>query len=96
MKFVNIIDPIKLESTLEKYVKEAYNEWDYLRCNNLVKHLLKVNSNNSVWLYYYQKLTPSLIKKTKYKWVGLKTWGSYLKDWKVYVGLFLLRLGFNK
>jgi len=69
MKLVNIIDPIKLESTLEKYIKQAYKEEDYLRCRNLVNHLLRINSNNSVGRYYDVKLTPNLLKKAKYRWL---------------------------
>ena len=96
MKSVNIINQTKLESTLEKYIKEAYNEKDYLRCKNLVNYLLRVNKENSVWLYYNIKLTPSLLKKAKYQWVWFRTWSSILRDWKLYAWLSLLRLWFSR
>jgi len=91
MKFVKIISPEKLEKELENRVKAAYADKDYLRCNNLIKHLLKVNSTNSVGLYYQGKLTPSLLKETKAKWVWVKTLKSYLTDFRVYlvVSLFV-------
>jgi hypothetical protein len=52
MKFIKVISPEEIEKELEYRVKTAYVNKDYLRCNNLVRHLLKVNSNNSIGLYY--------------------------------------------
>ena len=89
MWFVNLIDKEELEPILEKYIKQAYKDWEYLRCRNLVKYLLKINPDNSVWLYYWNKLKPSLLKKSIYKWNNFKTWAKVFADIKTYFVVFL-------
>ncbi len=90
MKIVDVLNPQELEEKLEKYTKQAYASEEYLRCNNLVKHLLKVNPKNKVWLYYKSKLTPSLLKKARYKWVWWKGFRHLLFDVKTYILLLII------
>jgi len=82
----------ELESLIEWYLKEAYSDKDYLRAYNLLKLLLKVNPGSKVAIYYSSLLSPSLLKKTKSKWIWEKTILSLLKEPKIYfwVWLFIL------
>lgn len=66
----------ELEQLLERYIKDAYKEEDYLRSYNLLKLLVKVNPENKIAAYYANLLTPSLLKKARRRWV----WYSWLKD----------------
>jgi len=82
----------ELESLIEWSLKEAYSDKDYLRAYNLLKLLLKVNPDSKVAIYYSSLLSPSLLKKTKSKWIWEKTILSLLKEPKIYfwVWLFIL------
>jgi len=82
----------ELENLIEWYLKEAYSDKDYLRAYNLLKLLVKVNPNNKVATYYFNLLSPSLLKKTRSKWVWERSLISLLKEPKIYfwVWLFIL------
>ncbi len=96
MWFVNLIDKEELEPILEKYIKQAYKDWEYLRCRNLVKYLLKINPDNSVWLYYWNKLKSSLLRKSIYKWNNMSSWFSILTDIKIYLLVMIIIIFWKK
>jgi len=82
----------ELENLIELYLKEAYLDKDYLRAYNLLKLLVKVSPDNKVAAYYSSLLSPSLLKKTRSKWVWERSLISLLKEPKIYfwVWLFIL------
>ena len=85
----------ELENLVETYMKQAYDEADYLRSYNLLKLLVKINPENKSALYYSTLLKPSLLKKTERRWLWYTFWQDLLLKPKIYFYLWLIFL-FNK
>jgi len=82
----------ELEMLVESYMKEAYKEEDYLRSYNLLKLLVKINPDNKSAAYYANLLTPSLLKKTKRKWLWYSLFKNILLKPKTYFYLGIVIL----
>ncbi len=82
----------KLEEKIEKYIKEAYSKWEYLRCYNLLNLLLKINPNNKTLIIYSSKFDDKFIKKQKIKWGRWFLLKDILKSPKLYIFLLILYL----
>ncbi len=85
----------KIEEKIEKYIKQAYSKWEYLRCYNLLNLLLKINSNNKVLLKYSSKFNGKFIKKEKIRWGRWFLLRDVLKSPKLYIFLLIVYLTWN-
>ncbi len=82
----------KIEKKIEKYIKESYSKWEYLRCYNLLNLLLKVNPNNKILLKYANKFNDKFIKKQRIRWWRWFLLKDILKSPKLYIFLLILYL----
>jgi len=80
----------KLEKKIEKYIKEAYSKKEYLRCYNLLKLLLKINSHNKVLVKYSDKFDEKFIEKQRIKWGGWFLLKDIFKSPRLYIALIIL------
>jgi len=58
----------ELEKTIEKAIRSAYSEKEYLRCANLLKLLYRVNKNNKVLAEYASRLDIKKLESQKKLW----------------------------
>jgi hypothetical protein len=83
----------QLELKLEKYIKQAYSDWEYLRCYNLLNLLLKVNPKNKILIRYVNKIDEKQLEKARERWA---LWWSrfilFLKNPTLYISIWLLYL----
>ena len=83
-----------LENKLEIYIKEAYLQKEYLRCNNLMRLMIKINHKNKILLKYVNKIDESMLIHERKKWAWWFCWIDIFKSPKLYISIaFIYVLG---
>jgi len=84
----------ELEKEIEKRIRTAYKEKDYIRCYNLMNLMFKINKNNLVLKNYVTKLDEKKIEKYRRKWwlSNQKAFWEFIKSPRVLFSLLIATL----
>jgi len=82
-------EKITLENKIEKYIKIAYKDWEYIRFYNLMQLLEKINPTNEILIKYIDKIDDG--KKDKYikKWRWWFNFIDIIRSPKFYISIFI-------
>lgn len=82
-----------LEQNLEQRMKQAYKEWDIIRCYNLMKLMAKINQDNAVLLEYLWKIDKKKLEAHRRKRaISSSVVWSFILSPRLYIWVILLYL----